>query len=216
MTTENRTTRFHTMWRTVFCWGVMTLILGVAVLVWPAISIQVASVLFGVFLVLSGIAQVLLAFTLRVLAASRVSLFVIGALSLVLGVLAFRYFQQGYATWLLAIWIGVAFVMSGAAEIAMATEERDVPDRNWITCIGALSVIAGVVVLLWPFDSISVLAVVVGVWLVIVGSAEVAWALRARRAIHVAEQERAREASTCRHWQPPTSGSTQQAPGRSG
>ncbi|MBV8348566.1 MAG: DUF308 domain-containing protein, partial [Mycolicibacterium sp.] len=83
------------------------------------------------------------------------------------------------------------------AEIAVAIEEP-VPDRNWLIFVGVVSMIAGVVVLLWLFDSISVLAVVVGVWLVIVGAAEIMWALRARRAIHDAGQERARMTRTAR------------------
>lgn len=192
----NAATRFHNLWRTVLAWGVLTLILGVAVLVWPDKSIQVASVIFGVFLVVSGVAQVVLAFTLSVSAASRVFLFIVGALSLILGVLAFRYFEQGYATWLMAIWVGAGFVFAGMAEIALAIEEPEVPDRGWLICVGVLTLIAGVVVLLWPFDSISVLAVVVGIWIAVAGIAEIVWALRARNVIQRAERERQRLTST--------------------
>ena len=64
-------------------------------------------------LVASGIAQVILAFGLTVSGGYRVLLFITGALSLILGVLAFRHFGQGYAVLLLAIWIGVGFIFRG-------------------------------------------------------------------------------------------------------
>ena len=42
--------------------------------------------------------------------------------------------------------------------------------------------IAGVVVLPWPFDSIGTLALVAGIWLVLLGLSQVVLAFRARSA----------------------------------
>ena len=188
MNTVKTTSRLNDVWKTVLAWGLLTLIVGAAVLVWPDKSVEVASVLFGVFLVVSGGTEIVLAFTPDVNAGTRVLLFISGALSLVLGVLAFRYLEQGYATWLMAIWIGVGFVFAGVAEVALAIEESGIPDRGWLIFTGILSMIAGVVVLLWPFASISVLAIVVGIWLVILGIAEIVWALRAHKVMTEAEK----------------------------
>jgi hypothetical protein len=58
MATPQAPTMFRDLWKTVLALGVLTLILGVLVLVWPGISILVAAVLFGAFLVVSGIAVV--------------------------------------------------------------------------------------------------------------------------------------------------------------
>ena len=57
----------------------------VLLLVWPGVSILAASVLLGVYLVASGIAQVILAFGLELSGGYRVLWFITGALSLVLG-----------------------------------------------------------------------------------------------------------------------------------
>ena len=43
------------------------------------------------------------------------------------------------------------------------------------------SVFAGIIVLAWPFDSIAILTLVVGVWLVIIGVFEIVAALVMRR-----------------------------------
>ena len=150
--------------------------------------------MFGVFLVVSGSTEIVLAFTPDINTGTRALLFISGALSLVLGALAFRDLEQGYATWLMAIWIGVGFVFAGVAEVAMAIEESGIPDRGWLIFTGVLSMIAGVAVLVWPFASISVLAIVVGTWLVILGIAEIVWALRAHKAI--TEAAKARKALT--------------------
>jgi uncharacterized membrane protein HdeD (DUF308 family) len=44
-----------------------------------------------------------------------------------------------------------------------------------------LTVIAGMVVLGWPFDSIVVLAIVAGAWLVVIGITQIIWAFQARK-----------------------------------
>ncbi len=159
----------------------LNLIFGIAVLAWPGMSILVASALFGAVLVISGIAEVAAAFALDVSPASRVLLFISGALSIVLGVLAFRHFGQGYAVLLLAIWIGVGFVFQGVAEAVVAISDRLLPARGWHIFLGILTVIAGVVVLGWPFDSVVVLAIVAGAWLVVIGITQIIWAFQARK-----------------------------------
>lgn len=181
MTTLETRNPLGDLWKIVLAWGVLNLILGVAVLAWPGMSILVAAVLFGISLVMSGIAQVVAAFALDVSAGGRVLLFMSGALSLVLGVLAFRHFGQGYAVLLLAIWIGVGFVFQGVAEATIAISDRLLPARGWHTFLGILTVIAGMVVLAWPVDSIVLLAVVAGVWLVVIGIAQIIFAFQARK-----------------------------------
>ena len=109
-------------------------------------------------------------------------LFISGALSVVLGVLALRNLGEGYAILLLAIWIGVGFIFQGISEAALAINVPALPGRGWHIFLGILSVIAGIVVLAWPFGSIAVLALVVGVWLVVLGIAQIIWAFQARKA----------------------------------
>lgn len=188
MTTLHAPTMFRDLWKTVLALGVLTLILGVLVLVWPGKSILVAAVLFGAFLVVSGIAQVVAAFGLDVSVGSRVLLFISGALSVVLGVLAFRHFGQGYAVLLLGIWIGVGFIFQGVAEAVLAISYPELPERGWHIFLGVLTWIAGLVVLAWPFGSVVALALVTGVWLVVIGICQIAWAIRARKTVGAAAQ----------------------------
>jgi uncharacterized membrane protein HdeD (DUF308 family) len=168
------------LWKSTLALGVLTLIVGAAVLVWPGQSIVVAGVLFGVYLLASGIAQVVAAFTVYAPAASRVLLFISGALSIVLGVFAFRDFNDGAAVWLLTLWIGIGFIFQGVSSSALAISLPKMPDRGWYIFLGVLTVIAGMVVLVWPISSIVVLAIFAGAWLVVIGAIEIVWALSAR------------------------------------
>lgn len=161
--------------------GVLTIILGAIVLAWPGPSILVASTLFGVYLLVSGFAQLFSAFALPRSAGTRVLLFISGALSLVLAILSFRHFGDAYAVLLLSLWIGIGFAFQGFIEVGVAIGERGLPGRGWYAFFGVISVIAGVVVLVWPFDSIVVLTLVTGVWLVILGVIEIVRSFQIRK-----------------------------------
>ncbi|MBW0013964.1 HdeD family acid-resistance protein [Mycobacterium sp.] len=188
MTTLQTPEVFRDLWKTVLASGLMAVVLGVVVLIWPGKSILVAAVLFGAYLVVSGIAQVAFALTLDVSAGSRVLMLISGALSVVLGVLAFRHFGGGYAVMLLAIWIGVGFIFQGVAESVLAISHRELPGRGWHIFLGTLTVIAGMIVITWPFDSIVVLAIVAGSWLVVIGLCQIIWAFQARKTVeHTAQ-----------------------------
>jgi uncharacterized membrane protein HdeD (DUF308 family) len=57
--------------------------------------------------------------------------------------------------------------------MASAISDKQLPGRGWAIFFGVVSTIAGVVVLAYPFDSIVTLALVVGIWLIVLGVMEV-------------------------------------------
>ena len=176
------------LWKNKLVSGALTIILGAMVLAWPGPSILVASNLFGVYLLVSGFAELYLAFTLPRSATTRVLLFLTGALSCVLAILSFRHFGDGYAVLLLSLWIGTGFIFLGISENAVAMNERDLPGRGWYVVLGVMSLIAGAVVLVWPFDSILVLTVVSGVSLVILGVIQTVQAFQIRSDVKAASE----------------------------
>lgn len=133
------------LWKSTLASGILSLILGVLVLAWPGISILVAAMAFGVYLLITGVAQVAFAFSLHVSAGGRILLFISGAASLILAVLAFRHF--GDAVLLLAIWIGIGFIFRGVATTVSAISDPMLPGRGWSIFVGVISLIAGIVVM---------------------------------------------------------------------
>lgn len=170
------------LWKSTLVSGILSLILGVLVLALPGISLVVAGVAFGVYLLITGAAQVVFAFALHVSAGSRILLFISGAASLILAVLAFRHFGQGYAFLLLAIWIGIGFIFRGVATTVSAIHDPHLPGRGWSIFLGLLSLLAGIVVLAWPFDSLVTLVLVAGAWFVIIGVFEIVSSFGIRKA----------------------------------
>jgi uncharacterized membrane protein HdeD (DUF308 family) len=169
------------LWKWKLVAGLLTVVLGGIVLAWPGPTILVASTLFGVFLLLTGFTELFLAFTLPRSGGTRFLLFISGALSLILAVLSFRHFGDAYAVLLLSLWIGIGFIFQGVSEVAISIGEKNLPGRGWYAVLGIISVIAGFVVLVWPFDSIVVLAVVTGVWLVVIGVVQIVQAFQIRK-----------------------------------
>ena len=168
------------LWKSTLLSGVLALILGVLVLVWPGKTILVAAILFGAYLLVTGIAQVIFAFSLHVSAGGRVLLFISGAASLILAVLCFRSLQDSIL--LLAIWIGVGFIFRGVATAVSAISDSTLPGRGWEIFIGVISLLAGIVMLASPFTSLATLALVVGIWLIVIGVFEIVASFGIRKA----------------------------------
>ncbi|BBY61174.1 membrane protein [Mycolicibacterium sarraceniae] len=168
------------LWKSVLLSGVLALALGVLVLVWPTKTIVVAAIFFGAYLLVTGLSQVFHAFTLPVSAGGRVLLFISGAAAVVLAVLCFRSLSNSIL--LLAIWIGIGFIFRGVATAVSAISDPDTPGRGWEIFIGVISLIAGLVVLGSPFESLATLTVVVGIWLIVIGVFEIVASFGVRKA----------------------------------
>lgn len=185
MTTPTHATQlpglFQHLWKSALLSGVLSIVLGALVLFWPGPTLVVAAVLFGAYLLVSGIAQVVMAFSLHNSAGGRVLLFISGAASLILAILAFRHFGEGYALLLLAIWVAIGFIFRGVATTATALGEHGMPGRGWNIFFGLVSILAGIIVLAYPFSSLATLVLVVGIWLVIIGVFEIIAALGIRK-----------------------------------
>lgn len=168
------------LWKATLVSGLLAVALGVAVVAWPGKTILVAAIFFGAYLLVTGISQIVLAFSLNVSTGGRVLLFISGAASVVLGALALIRITD--AVLLLAIWIGVGFVFRGVATAMSAISDPTLPGRVWNIFVGVISLIAGIVVLAAPFESLGTLTLVAGFSLIIIGVMEVVTAFGVRSA----------------------------------
>ncbi|KUH65641.1 hypothetical protein AU184_06190 [Mycolicibacterium novocastrense] len=168
------------LWKTTLVSGLLAVILGALIWLWPGKTIVVAAIFFGAYLLVAGITQVIFAFSLDVSAGGRVLLFISGAAALVLAVLCFRSLQESIL--LLAIWIGIGFIFRGVATAVSAISDPTLPGRAWEIFVGVISLIAGVVMLALPFESLAILTVVAGISLVVIGIFEIVSAFGIRKA----------------------------------
>ncbi|CAM5313593.1 membrane protein [Streptomyces spiroverticillatus] len=165
-------------WQAVLAAGLAALVLGVMVLAWPGATLLAVAVLFGVYLVVSGVMQLVAAFGTHVSTALRVMAFISGVLSILLGLFCFRGAMQSLL--LLALWIGIGWLFRGITQTIAAASDPAVPARGWQICLGILTVIGGVVLISSPLDSVAVLTVIGGCWLVATGIVEVVTAFSIR------------------------------------
>jgi uncharacterized membrane protein HdeD (DUF308 family) len=58
------------------------------------------------------------------------------------------------------------------------------PGRGWTAAIGVLSILAGIIVLIYPGPSLLTLSIVLGIWLLVYGAMEIMAAFRLRGLAH--------------------------------
>jgi uncharacterized membrane protein HdeD (DUF308 family) len=166
-------------WQAMLVIGVVSVVVGVMVLVWPGPTIVVLAVLFGIYLLVSGVFQLVAAFGGHVSGGWRAMLLVSAVLSFILGFFALRHL--GDAVLLMALWIGIGWMFRGVAVlVAAADAPSGTSGRGWNVFFGIVLLIGGAMLIVWPFNSVAVLTLVAGWWLIFMGIVEVVSAIQVR------------------------------------
>lgn len=169
------------MWLLPVLFGAAGVVLGVLVLMWPGHTVKALTVLFGVYLLLTGGYRIVAAIQLKgVDPVARMVAFVLAALSIVFGVICLA--QPFNAAASLALVIGVFWLVSGALSAFGARQRRrDSPGRSPGMTGGVFAMIVGVLIMLFPGESLVVLAWILGLWLIFFGGTALAAGLAARK-----------------------------------
>ena len=168
-------------WQATLFIGVVTLILGIIVTARPSGSLNVIAVLLGVLAIVSGIFQLVRAFDRA--ERHRTWQAISGLLFVVIGVVLIRHLNLTVAA--IGLLVGISWIVQGVAAIvgAFAGVGRV---RGWWAVFGVISVIAGIVVVASPVTSVTVLAVLLGIWFIIMGLFEIVLAFIIRHALSAA------------------------------
>ncbi|WP_285706997.1 DUF308 domain-containing protein [Microtetraspora sp. NBRC 16547] len=160
--------------------GILSVLLGLAIVVWPNITIGAIAVIFGLKLIIQGVyrtAQAIVA--LEASGGTRVLFTLLGVLSFCVGVLALRH--PFHTVELLALLFGLFWLISGIIGVVIALTDRTMQGRGWAASLAGLSALVGIALLLWPGITLVALAWSFGLWLIIWGSLTVALTLWLRR-----------------------------------
>lgn len=138
------------------------------------------AILFGIYLLISGIFQVAATFGVQHTHGWwRVLSFLSGAISILLAFVAFRNIET--AVILLALWVGIGWIFRGVTELSVFMDSASgLPGRGWGIFLGIVTVIAGGILIIWPISSVATLTVVSGIMLVVVGAVEIVHAFMLR------------------------------------
>lgn len=152
--------------------GVLAILFGFLVWVWPGLTLLVFTFMFGIFAIAGGI----FALVSAVHAGRRNErwwlMALVGVVGIIVGILAFVW--PGHAAievlYLIAVWA----IVTGILEIASAFGSREAATNEWLLILGGVvSIIFGALLLAFPKVGILALLWLVGLWAVIYGIAEI-------------------------------------------
>jgi uncharacterized membrane protein HdeD (DUF308 family) len=170
-------------WQSTLVVGVLTLILGIIVSFHPTGSLNVIAVLFGILMILSGIFHLIRVFDPEEL--NRVWAGISGLLFIVIGVILIRHLHLTRA--LIGLFIGITWIVQGLGAIIGGAAGGARGGRGWWIAFGLVSIVAGIVVVATPTSSLNVLAVLLGIWFIIMGIFEIAGGFMLRRALRTTQ-----------------------------
>jgi uncharacterized membrane protein HdeD (DUF308 family) len=143
--------------------GILSVIAGIMALVWPGATVLVLVVLLGIQLIIYGVMAMMRAFETG---QGRI-------LAVIFGVLAIL---AGTSLWLrplrnlgaVVVVISVFWVAGGLVQTIGAIVDRG---KHWgfELFMGLVSVVAGIVAIAWPGITLLVIAVMTGVWMIVIG-----------------------------------------------
>jgi uncharacterized membrane protein HdeD (DUF308 family) len=177
-------------WQATLFIGAVTLVLGIIVTTHPSHSLNVIAVLLGVLAIVSGIFHLVRAFDRA--ERRRTWQGISGLLFVVIGVLLIRHLNLTVAA--IGLLVGISWIVQGiAALVGGFAGGGGGAARLWWAVFGFISLIAGIVVTASPVTSVTVLAVLIGIWFVIMGVFEIALALMVRHALSHQEHQKHQE-----------------------
>ncbi|MEV4123931.1 DUF308 domain-containing protein [Nocardia sp. NPDC049707] len=157
--------------------GIGSVVLGVLIAVWPDKTERMAELLFGLYLLLSGAMQLIIAVGARFGASLRIFVFFSGVASVASAVMAFH---SANSILLLAVWIGLGWAVRGIAQATVAVWADKLPEGGWQEIFGLLTMMVGFIMIALPFDSLDVLGMAAGGCAIVIGMLEILTVARGR------------------------------------
>jgi uncharacterized membrane protein HdeD (DUF308 family) len=169
-------------WWLLLVLGILTALLGLVIVFNTNAAILTIAIFFGIYLLVSGIVEVVRGFGDSLDTSVRVLSIIVGALSIVLGVLCLRNIATSVE--ILVLFVGITFIMRGVLELVVGFSNQGTQGSGWFVFTGILGILAGIVVLVWPHLSLSLLVWLLGFWLIVLGVIEIVLSFRVRHASH--------------------------------
>ncbi|WP_037357815.1 HdeD family acid-resistance protein [Amycolatopsis orientalis] len=165
-------------WPLVLTRGILGVLFGVLALVWPGITVLALAFLFGIYVLIDAVGALLQAFRPGD-GAHRIAYALLGVLGLIAGIMTLVW--PGVTVLVLATLVGAWAVVTGIMEIAAAIRLRkQITGEAFLIVAGALSVVAGVLVLFHPIAGAYGVALLIGIYAVVYGVTLVVLSFRLR------------------------------------
>jgi len=161
---------FHPVkWGSFVFRGLIAFIIGILVLVWTNLAVEIVASLIGILVVLAAVITMVLALKSPSGAPYSAPLLIMGVLGLVAGVLAILHPWTAAAV--LTLIIAVLILVAGFLDLSLAIFHPEFTDHRWLLGLaGALSVILGGIFIFLPtLGALVLVAVYLGIFVLIYG-----------------------------------------------
>ena len=166
-------------WGLVLAYGLVTTALGVILAVWPKQTLVVFAVIVAIQIIVSGLFRLIAAIAGRSMEGGlRAVVGFSGALAIIVGLLFLRDPVQTLL--IVTLLLGAWWVIGGIVDIIGAVLRPAQGRRTWDIVAGAITVLAGAVLLINPELSLGALLVVSCIWLIAVGLIAIVMSFRLR------------------------------------
>lgn len=162
--------------------GVVALVAGAVLLIWPEKTAVVVTGIFAVYLVVGGIVYL----GLGIFSGSgggwvRVGHILLGLLYIAAGIIAFTNLTAATATlaFVVAIFIGISWIFEGFVALTLLGSDGT---KTWTVLYALLSIVAGIVVLFSPMYAAAILWIILGISAVVLGVVQIARGIALGRA----------------------------------
>lgn len=166
-------------WPFVMLRAIAAIVFGIAALVLPGATLGALVLLFAVYMVVDGVVT-LVAGARAARGHGRWGWFAVeGCLDIAAGVVAFAW--PGLTVFAFVILAAVWALLSGSAMLAGAFRFRREHGRGWLAAGGAVSIVWGVLLFVWPIAGAVVMTLWLGAYALVFGVALLFLAVRLRR-----------------------------------
>lgn len=153
--------------------GVLALIAGIVLLVWPVKSLEIVTGIFAAYLIVAGVVYVGLGIFSGARGGwSRVGHIVLGLLYIAAGIIAFANLGAAAAAlaFVVVIFIGISWIVDGVVSLSLLGTDGS---RVWTLLYALLSIVAGIIVLFSPLVAGFAFWLLFGISLVALGIVQI-------------------------------------------
>ena len=148
--------------------GVGAVLFGLIALLWPDITVGALVLVFGAYAVVDGIFEIVGAFMGGTANESRLFRILRGVISIIAGIVAFAW--PGITALALLYVVAIWALIIGVAEIVAAIRLRREIEGEWLLGIsGLLSIVFGIIAILFPGAGILSLTWLLGIYAILFG-----------------------------------------------
>ncbi len=155
-----------TYWWLFLVSGLLSIAIGGALVFWPGKTLTVVGWLIGFWMLFFGILRIVMAL-FGGKADGRWVILIVGIVGVALGIVVMK--NPAETIGIIALIAAIFWIISGIIDVFRGITDGDMPSRGWVIVGGLAAIGAGAILLLWPAATVTVLAIIAGIFFFIDG-----------------------------------------------